>query len=84
MPICGYLVYPVAGKSDELVRTLGAIPECDVQKSENRDVMLLVTDTADETHEERLQNRLKSINSILCLAMTFAGMDESPQEEKKS
>lgn len=79
MPICSYLVYPVTGKSGELKRTLGTIPGCEIRESDNRDMMILVTDTPDARREEALQEKLKSIPSIQCMAMTFAHLEDAAQ-----
>ncbi len=35
MPICGYVVYPVAGKSGELKQTLENLSGCEVRKADN-------------------------------------------------
>ena len=79
MPICSYLVYPAAGKADELVETLNAIPECEARKSDNRDLMILMTDTPDDRREKTLQEQLKTIPSIQCMAMTFGAMEEESE-----
>lgn len=76
MPICGYLVYPAPGKSGKLRRTLETIAGCEVRPAENRDLLVLVTDTPDEEHEQALQEKLKSIPSIQCLALSFAHGEE--------
>ncbi len=75
MPICGYLVYPVAGKAGELRQTLEFLPECEVKIADQGHMLILVTDTPDDDREQALQEQLKSIPSIQCLAMTFAHLE---------
>ena len=75
MPICGYVVYPVSGKADELRRMLGAMPECAVRVSDQKNVLVMVTDTPDDQREKELQEKLNAIPAIQCLAMTFAHLE---------
>mgnify|MGYP001608651925 CR=1 FL=1 len=75
MPICSYLVYPVAGKAGELRQTLESLPGCEVKVADQGHMLILVTETSDEHREEELQEQLTSIPSIQCLAMTFAHLE---------
>ncbi len=71
MPIMSYLAYASHGKSKELADHLRAIPGCEVTHSENKNVLILVTDTQNDTEEQCLQEKLKTVESLDWLAMTF-------------
>lgn len=80
MPIMSYLAYPSPGKREDLVRELNRIANCEVISSDNQDVLVLVTDTADPVAEEALQEKLNSIEEIECLAMVSGFSDETELE----
>ncbi len=71
MAICSYIVYPQPGSRDALRSKLTGIAGCDVMPAENNDVMILVTDTNSDSHETAVQQALKQIPEIQCLALTF-------------
>lgn len=76
MPVFGYLAIPVEGAIATLHDHLSSIPYCEIIPAENRDVLVLVTDTPDEATEKDLQQQLKSLNSLQSLSMTFGHNDE--------
>ena len=76
MRICSYLVYPVKGKIELLKRKLLSLPGCEVFPAENRDVLVLITETNGESEETKLQKNLKKINEIQCLALTFGNVEQ--------
>ena len=80
MPITSYLAHARPGQREALALRLGAISECSVLPAENRDVVLLITDTTDAESEERLQQRLRKIEELTCLAMVFAHGDSLEKE----
>lgn len=69
MIIKSYLVYPVAGQKSELEAALHNIPACEVTPSTNQDLLVLVTETADETAEELLEAQLQAIPSLQALTL---------------
>ncbi len=71
MPVFSYLAYPVEGAKDALRRDLEALAYCEVVPSDNREVLVLVTDTPDEETEEDLKHNLSQINTLQSLGMTF-------------
>ncbi len=79
MPVKSYLVYPVAGKADELARTLRAMPECELIPATNHRLFILITDTPDERAEKALERRLLDVPSIQCLALVAAYRDEEEE-----
>lgn len=82
MPVFGYLAMPIKGALDTLRIQLSSIPYCDVIPAENRDVLVLVTDTPDEETEKELQTTLKSLNTLQSLSMTFGHTDEQQLENR--
>ena len=69
MPIKSYLAHPHDGKKNELIQALSSIKECDVLPAENKDVLVLVTETETKTEEDILKQKLEAISSLKLLAM---------------
>lgn len=69
MPIKSYLVHPHNGKKDELQSSLSSIKNCEVIPAENKNLLILVTDTPNKTEEQELQEKLESIESVKLMAM---------------
>lgn len=75
MPIFSYLAIPQRGAKEALHRELSNLEHCRIVPADNRDIIVLVTDTPDEQAEKRLQQTLKDLRSLQSLSMTF-GYDE--------
>ena len=75
MPICSYLVIPEEGGAESVHDRLAAVPGCDVARAENRDVLILVTDTPGLEEEDDLRTRLEAMDGIQALLMTFGEID---------
>lgn len=75
MPIFSYLAIPKEGAAAAMCAELSALDHCQVIPADNQDVVVLVTDTPDDTTEERLQQTLKRLPSLQSLSLTF-GYDE--------
>lgn len=82
MPVFGYLAIPVTGAIDALRTELNSLPFCEVIPAENREALVLVTDTPDDETENELQNTLKSLRSLQSLSMTFGHSDEQQPEKR--
>ncbi len=76
MPIFSYLVIPTTGAIDRLYDELTAIPWCEVMVAENKEIIILVTDTPDAATEKELQQQLKELRSLQSMSMTFGHNDE--------
>lgn len=76
MPVLSYLAYPVKGAKKELFNDLVALEHCEVIPAENKEVLILVTDTPDEEKERELQKKLKGLKSLQSLGMTFGHVDD--------
>jgi nitrate reductase NapAB chaperone NapD len=69
VPIKSYLTYPEPGRLSEAAEALAAIPGCEVYPSTTHDVLILVTDTADDAAETALEARLGEVAGVLCMAL---------------
>jgi nitrate reductase NapAB chaperone NapD len=76
MPVFSYLAYPIQGAKEQLLNDLAALDYCEVTPAENKEVLILVTDTPDEETEEKLQKKLKALKSLESLGMTFGHTDD--------
>ena len=77
MPIFSYLVIPTTGAIDQLYDELTAMPWCEVMVAENKEIIILVTDTPDAATETELQKQLKELPSLLSMSMTFGHNDDN-------
>ena len=76
MPVFSYLAYPEQGAKEVLLKDLAALDYCEVAPADNKEILILVTDTPDEEKEQELQNKLKGLTSLQSLGMTFGHGDE--------
>ena len=74
MPIKSYLAHPHKGKKKYLIKALDAINGCEVLPAENRDVLILVTETNSQEAEDTLKEKLEAIPSLKLLVMV-SGFD---------
>lgn len=74
MPIKSYLVHPHDGKKKELSKTLASIEHCEVIPAENRELLILVTETQNKREEDILKEKIEAIESLKLLAMV-SGFD---------
>lgn len=79
MPIKSYLVHPQEGKKMQLAKILSEIGQCEVVPAENKDVLILVTETDSKQEEEVLKERLDNINDIKLMALV-SGFDTQKNE----
>ncbi len=80
MPVCSYLVAPDDGCRDDVALALGKISGCDVVPAENRELLLLVTDTADLAAEAELRASIESIPGVRGMVMAFGEIDPDTTE----
>ena len=76
MPVFSYIAYPAQGAKEELLIDLRALDHCEVMPAENEEILILLTDTPDDEKEKELQKRLRALNSLESLGMTFGHTDE--------
>ncbi len=80
MPVCSYLVLPEPGGAPTLSRRLAALPGCDVTRSSNRNLLLLVTDTPSPEKDRELRSTLQNLEGIHALILTFGEIDPDTEE----
>lgn len=69
MPIKSYLAHPIEGKKSKLIDELSALNHCEIIPAENKDVLILVTDTKTSQEEDLLKEKLDTIQSLKLLTM---------------
>ena len=69
MPIKSYLAHPHDGRKAELIKALQNIGECEVIPAQNKDVLVVVTETESKIEEDILKQKLESIESLKLLAL---------------
>ncbi len=69
MPIKSYLAHPHSGKKEELIQALSSIEQCEIMPAQNKDVLILITETEDKVEEAILKEKLDTIESLKLLAM---------------
>lgn len=75
MPIFSYLAVPRTGAKGLLSTALARLPHCSVIPADNHDVVVLITDTPDQSAEEALQKELKELPCLQSLSLVF-GYDQ--------
>jgi nitrate reductase NapAB chaperone NapD len=73
--ICSYLVIPEEGAAPALAAQLAAVPGCEVVRAENREVLILVTDTPGPEDEASLRVVLEGLPGIRALILTFGELE---------
>jgi nitrate reductase NapAB chaperone NapD len=74
MPIKSYLAHPQEGKKEDLLMALSKINHCEVIPAQNKDIIVLVTDTKSEIEENILKEKLEAIESLKLFSMV-SGFD---------
>lgn len=69
MPIKSYLAHPYQGKKSDLIKDISRLTQCEVIPAENKDILVIVTETDTKAEEEDLQQQLEKIPSLKLLAM---------------
>lgn len=75
MPIFSYLVIPAQGATKRVRERLVGLRGCEVAVAENRDVLILVTDTSGVDEENDLRSRIEEMEDIEALLLTFGEID---------
>jgi nitrate reductase NapAB chaperone NapD len=76
MAVCSYLVIPAEGTTDTVMARLSALSGCEAARAENREVILLVTDTEGPEQETALRQQLDSVDDVLAMIFTFGDIDQ--------
>lgn len=76
MPVKSYLVFPHKGQKNKLSDELSRLSWCEVMPAENKDLLVLVTDTKDEQEEEKCISRINEIPDLEHYTLV-SGFEES-------
>lgn len=74
MPIKSYLAHPHDGKKVELINALSNMANCEVIPAENKDLLIVITDTDNLIEDEQLKEAIEAIDSLKLLALV-SGFD---------
>lgn len=83
MPIFSYIAIPATGAIDMLCAELAGLEWCEIIPAENKEIVVLVTDTPDADTEILLQEQLKGLKSLQSLSMTFGHNDEDQSGKQR-
>jgi nitrate reductase NapAB chaperone NapD len=76
MPVCSYVVIPEPGATQAVQERLASLPGCETVRAENREVILLVTDTAGAEQEEQLRRQVQATPGILTVVLAFGDLED--------
>ena len=76
MPVKSYLVHPAEGKKDEVLAALTREKGCEIIPAENRDIVVLVTDTTSKQEEKALEEKLAQLPHIHNMVLVAGFADE--------
>ena len=62
-----FLAFPTPGKFNELVQELQDLPDCQVIPSDQKNVVILVT----ELDQPKLDDYVQSVSTLQCLSMVY-------------
>ena len=74
MPIKSYILHFEKGKKEVLLKELRQLENCEVIPAENHNVMVLVTDIANEEQDNKLFNQLLEMKGLKHLSLV-SGFD---------
>ena len=71
MPIKSYLAYPVEGKKDILINELSLLKGLEILPSDNKDLLILVSDTDSIDEDIKLEKKLAQIDSLKFISLVY-------------
>jgi len=69
MPIISYLAHPHEGKKVELLEALSTMDQCEVIPAENKNLLIVVTDTDTDNEQDDLKEKIEAVESLKLLAL---------------
>ena len=69
MPIKSYLAHPLEGKKEELHQAISLLNGCEIIPAENKNVLIVVTETKDDAEDKNLKESIETIKSLKLLAL---------------
>ena len=64
MPVKSYIIIPQSDQKEQLVSEIGNIEGCEIHPAENQEVLVLVTDTENESDDKKLFTQIESNQNI--------------------
>ena len=72
MPIKSYLAHSSPNTAHHLAASIESLPGCTVLPAQNRDALILITDTPSEDSELNLRIRIEELPSLISLTLVSA------------
>jgi nitrate reductase NapAB chaperone NapD len=69
MPIKSYLAHPHDGKKEMLINAISQLSNCEVIPAENKNLLIVVTDTDNKIEDEQLKETIEALDSLKLLAL---------------
>ncbi len=69
MAIKSYLAHPHSGQKEQLINELTSLKNCEIIPAENKDVVVVVTETISDDEDDILKNQIETIRSLKLLAL---------------
>ncbi|PCI31441.1 MAG: hypothetical protein COB60_11750 [Flavobacteriaceae bacterium] len=76
MPIKSYILHPLDGEKQLLIKELSQFPECEITPAENHEIIVLVTDTDSEIADTNLFNKLNELKSLKHMSLVSGFEDK--------
>ncbi|PCH99667.1 MAG: hypothetical protein COB81_10525 [Flavobacteriaceae bacterium] len=76
MPIKSYILHPLKGQKELLVKDLAVFSECEIIPAQNHDIVVLVTDTSSEIADTDLFNKLNELKSLKHMSLVSGFEDK--------
>lgn len=67
--IKSYIAQPHEGKKDELSKAISSLSNCEITPAQNKDVLVVVTETENKDEEKELLEKLEAIASMKLLTL---------------
>jgi nitrate reductase NapAB chaperone NapD len=67
--IKSYLAQPHEARKDELQQAIVGLGNCEVVPAQNKDVLVVITETKNKAEEEELMGKLEAISSLKLLTL---------------
>mgnify|MGYP000415694987 CR=1 FL=1 len=80
MSIKSYLAYPQTGRKEKLIAALSKMKHCELLPSENKDVIILITDTETKAQDEQINSQLEALDSLKLLTLV-SGFNTAENDE---
>jgi len=74
MPIKSYIIHSTENQKKNVVEALKKLKNCEVIPAENKEVIVLVTDTSTEETDKELYNKLLEIKGVKHMSLV-SGFD---------